>query len=103
MLCATSAPNPTGRNLQQSGKGRIGIGPTPDVGLMPGDVVESRPADEKADDIGDRFAIQTGFDPRTLSSPYIYVRIRPLGIPAWREAAELDNRDLMLDGAWLDS
>lgn len=103
MRFAKPAPSPTGRNLQQSGKARTGIGPTRDVVLMSGDVVESRPADEVADDVGDRFAIQTGFDPRTLSSPNIRVRIRPLRIQAWREAAELDGRDLMLDDAWLDS
>lgn len=101
MLFATPAASPTGRNLRESGKARIGVGPTRDLVLIEGSVLELVPADEVPADTGDRFADRTGFDPRTLSSPYLYVRIRPLRIRAWREADELDGRDLMRDGVWL--
>ena len=49
---------------------------------------------------GDTFAAKTGFDPRRLSS-YLYFRIHPQRLQAWREANEIKGRDLMLDGHWL--
>jgi hypothetical protein len=49
----------------------------------------------------DLFAAKTGFDPRRLATPYLYFRVRPRRIQAWREANELDGRELMRDGEWL--
>jgi hypothetical protein len=40
---------------------------------------------------------------RALTGPYLYVRIRPRRIQAWRGANELGVRDLKRDGQWLDS
>lgn len=42
-----------------------------------------------------------GFDPRTRPTPYLYFRVRPRRIQAWREADEQAGRDLMRDGRWL--
>jgi hypothetical protein len=50
---------------------------------------------------GDRFATRTGFDPRTLATPYRWFRIAPRRIQAWREVDELPDRELMRDGRWL--
>jgi hypothetical protein len=44
----------------------------------------------------------TGFDPRTLAEEYVYLRITPDSIQAWREANELAGRQLMRRGEWLD-
>ncbi|WP_291410504.1 hypothetical protein [Actinophytocola sp.] len=51
-------------------------------------------------DLGDAFADRTGFDPRTLTTPYAY-RVHPRRVQAWRESNELDGRLLMRDGTWL--
>jgi hypothetical protein len=51
-------------------------------------------------DVGDAFAAATGFDPRELTTPYLYFRIRPERVQAWREANELEGRDLMRGGTW---
>jgi hypothetical protein len=53
------------------------------------------------DQVGDAFAAKTGFDPRRLSDPYTYFRIHPRRLQAWREADELEDRELMRDGHWL--
>ena len=50
---------------------------------------------------GDRFAARTGFDPRTLATPYRWFRIAPRRIQAWREVDKLPGRELMRDGRWL--
>lgn len=53
------------------------------------------------DEEADLFAAKTRFDPRRLATPYLYFRVRPRWIQAWREANELDGSELMRDGEWL--
>jgi hypothetical protein len=100
LLIATPAASPTSRNLRATGKVRLGIGPTRDLVLIEG-TVEALPAAEISDSIGDAFAAKTGFDPRQLSDPYLYFRIRPQRLQAWREVNELKDRELMRGGKWL--
>ncbi|MFF4255686.1 pyridoxamine 5'-phosphate oxidase family protein [Streptomyces sp. NPDC001663] len=100
LLLATPAKSPTGRNLTTSGRTRLGIGETRDVVLVEGSVDSLTPAELSAEE-GDLFAAHTGFDPRQLATPYLYFRVRPGRIQAWREADELDGRELMRDGEWL--
>jgi hypothetical protein len=57
--------------------------------------------DEIADETADAFATKGGFDPRRESNPYLYFRVNPLQVQAWREANELEGRIIMLDGRWL--
>jgi Pyridoxamine 5'-phosphate oxidase len=101
LLVATPETGRTGRNLAATGRVRLGIGLVRDVVLVEG-TVESLGLEELPDDVGERFAAKTGFDPRGEASLFRYFRIRPRRIQAWREANELDGRDLMRDGAWLD-
>lgn len=100
IIVATPVASPTGRNLR-SGRARVGIGRTRDVVMIEGAAEVVAAATEVPADLGDAFAERTGFDPRDLSTPYAYFRIRPRRIQAWREANELAGRDLMRDGAWL--
>jgi hypothetical protein len=101
LLIATPASSPTSRNLQASGKVRLGIGPTRDLLLIEG-TAEALAASELPREVGDAFAAQTGFDPRQLAD-YLYFRIHPRRLQAWREANELVGRELMRDGEWLVS
>jgi len=100
LLLATAAASPTARNLQATGEARLGIGPTRDVVLIEGTVETLRPT-ELPGEAGDLFATKTGFEPRQLTTPYLYFRIRPRRVQAWREADELKGRDLRRDGVWL--
>jgi hypothetical protein len=100
LLLATPASSPTSRNLQASGKIRLGVGATRDVILIEG-TVETIEASELSNETGDAFAARTGFDPRQLSTPYLYFRVHAQRLQAWREANELEGRDLMRDGRWL--
>jgi tRNA-Thr(GGU) m(6)t(6)A37 methyltransferase TsaA len=97
LLIATPEASPTGRNLHDTGKVRLGIGPTRDLVLIEGtaQAVTGLPAET-----GDAFTAKAGFDPRELPG-YRYFRIRPLRIQARREANELVGRDLMRDGHWV--
>ncbi|MFH9008024.1 pyridoxamine 5'-phosphate oxidase family protein [Streptomyces afghaniensis] len=100
LLFATPASSPTGRNLAATGRARVGIGPTRDVVLVDGSVETVQPADLTEQD-AELFAAKTGFDPRRLATPYLYFRVVPQRVQAWREADELDGRELMRDGRWL--
>jgi len=100
LLVATPSSSQTGRNLRGNGKVRLGIGSTRDVVLIEG-TARSLATAEITDDVGDAFAAKTGFDPRRLTTPYLYFRIQPQRLQAWREANELAGRELMRDGFWV--
>ncbi|MFF0092295.1 pyridoxamine 5'-phosphate oxidase family protein [Streptomyces canus] len=100
ILLATPADSPTGRNLKATGRVRLGLGPTRDVVMIEG-TVDTVTQDELTVEDGDRFAARTGFDPRQLTTPYLYFRVHPQRVQAWREANELTGRELMRDGQWL--
>jgi nitroimidazol reductase NimA-like FMN-containing flavoprotein (pyridoxamine 5'-phosphate oxidase superfamily) len=100
LLVATPASSPTSRNLQATGKVRLGIGPTRDLVLIEG-TVKALAATEISQHVGDTFAAKTGFDPRQLTSSYLYFRIYPQRIQAWREENELEGRELMRGGQWI--
>lgn len=101
LLISTPEKSITSRNLHATGNVRVGLGPTRDLVLIEGDAA-ALDAGELSCEEGDAFAAQTGFDPRQLDTPYRYFRIRPIRIQAWREANELDGRDLMRAGAWIE-
>ena len=97
---ATPASSPTGRNLRATGRVRLGIGETRDVVLVEGEA-DTLTADGLGEGVGDAFAARTGFDPRQLTSTYLYFRIQPRRIQAWREEIELAGRELMRGGEWI--
>jgi hypothetical protein len=100
LTVALPATSLTARNLARAGWARMALGPTRDVVMLEGPVellqIGADPVLEEA------HAKATGFDPRAESSTFIYVRLAPLRIQAWRESNELAGRTLMRDGAWLD-
>ncbi|MFG2551025.1 pyridoxamine 5'-phosphate oxidase family protein [Streptomyces sp. NPDC048581] len=100
LLLATPANSPTGRNLRTTGRARLGVGPTRDVVMIEG-TVDALTVAQLPEEVAERFAARTGFDPRRLTTPYLYFRVRPQRVQAWREANELDGRELMRDGEWL--
>jgi hypothetical protein len=99
-LVATPRASRTARNLIRTGWARVALGPTRDVVIVEGPV-DAIPigADPELEDV---HALAAGFDPRTLSEEYVYLRIRPHAIQAWREATELEGRSVMRGGAWLE-
>jgi Pyridoxamine 5'-phosphate oxidase len=99
LTIATPRASRTARNLIRAGRARVALGPTRDVVIIDGRV-EAIPIGGDAR-LEDEHAKATGFDPRTLTEEYVYLRITPTEIQAWREANELEGRQLMRGGAWL--
>lgn len=100
LLLATPSASPTGRNLRAAGTARIGVGETRDVVLIEG-AAEALEAADLPEGTADAFAARTGFEPRGLAEHYLYFRVRPTRIQAWREVNELRGRDVMRGGRWL--
>lgn len=99
LTIATPRASRTARNLMRAGWARVALGSTRDVVILEG-VVE--PLAIGADPaLEDAHAAATGFDPRTEAEEYVYLRITPREIQAWREANELSGRRLMRSGRWL--
>ncbi len=99
LTIATPSGSRTARNLIRAGWARVALGPTRDVLIIEGPV-ELVPIG--ADTwLEDAHARATGFDPRTLAEEYVYLRITPRDMQAWREANELEGRRLMRRGEWL--
>lgn len=101
LTIATPRASRTARNLVRAGWARVALGPTRDVVIIEGPV-DAIPIGTDAR-LEDAHAEATGFDPRTLADEYVYLRITPQTIQAWREADELEGRQLMRDGEWLDT
>lgn len=100
LTIAMPATSITGRNLTRAGRARVALGPTRDVVMLEGPIevlpIGTDPALEEA------HARATGFDPREEGSTFVYIRLTPERIQAWRESNELAERTLMRDGVWLD-
>jgi Pyridoxamine 5'-phosphate oxidase len=99
LTIATLRDSRTARNLIRSGWTRVALGPTRDVVVIDGPVEAFAIGADT--ELEDAHARATGFDPRTLADEYVYLRITPHAIQAWREANEIAGRDLMRDGSWL--
>ena len=99
-LVSTLETNPTGRNIAANPTVRLGLGPTRDVAVVDA-TVEPLAHDAVSPELADAFAQKAGFDPRQQSPSYVYYRLVPHRIEAWREANELSGRVLMRDGRWL--
>jgi hypothetical protein len=99
LTIATPLQSRTARNLIRAGYARVALGPTRDVVIIEGPV-EAVPIGTDTR-LEDSHAEATGFDPRTLADEYVYLRITPESIQAWREANELAGRHVMRSGSWL--
>jgi hypothetical protein len=100
LTIATPRRSVTARNLTRAGWARVALGETRDVVIVEGPVeavaLGTDPELEQA------HAAAAGFDPRELAEEYVYLRITPREIQAWREANELEGRLLMRGGTWLE-
>jgi hypothetical protein len=99
LTIATPRASRTAVNLIRAGWARVALGPTRDVVIIEGPV-EAIPIGTDAA-LEDAHARAVGFDPRELTDEYLYLRITPHEIQAWREANELAGRQMMHRGEWL--
>ena len=90
----------TARNLINSGRARLALGPTRDVVLIDAELERVVPVPDAPPEVGEGYAGQADWDPRG-DDGYVYLLLRPTRIQAWREANETKGRTLMRAGRWL--
>ena len=101
VVIAVDGTSRTARNIAAGGTARLSTGGTRDVVMI--DVRLERSVGVTGDaELGERYAAQADWDPRTAGDGYLFLVLRPERIQAWREVNELPGRTLMRDGAWLD-
>jgi hypothetical protein len=101
LTVATPKRSKTARNLQRAGVVRMALSPTRDVVIIEG-TLEFIAADDD-DELAAAHTEAAGFDARHSRGEYVYIRMTPQKIQAWREENELGGRDVMVDGRWLTS
>jgi pyridoxamine 5'-phosphate oxidase-like protein len=99
LTVSTPLASRTARNLIRAGVARVALGATRDVVLIDGTLEVITLGAEP--DLEEAHARATEFDPRTLADEYVYLRLTPQRIQAWREVNELRGRHVMRDGAWV--
>ncbi|MFD7233361.1 pyridoxamine 5'-phosphate oxidase family protein [Streptomyces sp. NPDC059881] len=101
MWMCTSATSVTARNVREEPRVRLALPDTFDVVLLQGEA-ECFPDQEVPRDAAEAFAAKFGWDPRTEEEPFLYVRVTPKTVRAWRGEPELRGRVIMRDGRWQD-
>lgn len=96
----TGATSATARNVREDPRVRLGLPDTSDVVLLQG-TVECFPDHEVPGDAAQAFVDKFGWDPRREDGPFLYIRLVPKTVRAWRGEQELRGRVIMRDGAWV--
>ncbi|WP_418059108.1 pyridoxamine 5'-phosphate oxidase family protein [Pimelobacter simplex] len=99
VVLAVDGASLTARNLQASGRARLGVGPTRDVVMIDAVLERTAGVDDDAA-LGEAYAAQADWDPRGLAG-YVFLVLRPERLQAWREANETAGRTLLRDGTWV--
>ncbi|MFD7710186.1 pyridoxamine 5'-phosphate oxidase family protein [Streptomyces sp. NPDC059785] len=97
----TSATSATVRNVREDPRVRLSLPDTFDAVLLQG-TAECFPDSDVPNLAADAFAAKFGWDPRTEDGPFVYVRVAPKVVRAWRGEPELRGRVIMRDGVWLE-
>ncbi|MDX3640590.1 pyridoxamine 5'-phosphate oxidase family protein [Streptomyces sp. MB09-02B] len=96
----TGAASVTVRNVREEPRVRLSLPDTFDVVLLQGEA-ECFPDQEVPGAAARAFADKFGWDPRAEETSFVYVRVVPLTVRAWRGEPELRGRVVMRDGKWL--
>ncbi|MGV9883592.1 pyridoxamine 5'-phosphate oxidase family protein [Streptomyces sp. NPDC003006] len=97
----TGATSATARNVREEPRVRLALPDAFDVVLLRG-TAECFSAGEMPENAAAAFTAKFGWDPRAEHSPYLYIRVTPRTVLAWRGEPELRGRVIMRDGTWLE-
>ncbi|MFG3072365.1 pyridoxamine 5'-phosphate oxidase family protein [Streptomyces sp. NPDC048225] len=96
----TASSSASARNIRREPRVRLSLPDTFDVVLLQGEA-EAYSASEVLTEAADAFAGRFGWDPRTERGSFVYLRVEPVTVRAWRGEPELRGRVVMREGAWL--
>jgi hypothetical protein len=96
LTLATPEASRTARNLRRAGCARVALPAPRDVVILEGPI-ECIAIDAVDDELAAAHAAAAGFDPRREAERYVYIRLTPTRIDAWRDVAELPGRRILRD------
>ncbi|MEV6833297.1 pyridoxamine 5'-phosphate oxidase family protein [Streptomyces sp. NPDC051133] len=97
----TGAASATVRDVREEPRVRLALPDTFDVVLLQGEAECFLEQDVPAG-AAEEFAAKFGWDPRAEEGSFVYVRVVPKNVRAWRGEPELRGRVIMRDGTWLE-
>ena len=100
LVIATAGSSRTARNMKMNGAVRLASGSPSDAIMIDAEVVES-PAVKDSAELAAGFAAALGWDPREVGIGWIFFRLRPTRIQAYRGYDELEGRDVLRGSRWL--
>jgi hypothetical protein len=100
VILATESAAVTTRNLVRSRRARLAFGSTRDVVMVDAVLSSEISVDGASPVVGDRYAEQADWDPRSAAGQFTYLLLRPDRIQVWREANEITGRTVMQGGRW---
>ena len=100
LIIATTGSSKTARNLAMNPAARVAQGAPADAIVIDAQMIESRAVEDSAELAGG-FAAAVGWDPREVGEGWMFFRLRPNRIQAFRGYEEIEGRDVMLRSRWL--
>lgn len=100
VVVATTGPSRTARNLTDNPTARLAMGTPEDVIVIDADVAMPAAAEDSIE-LATGFAEAVGWDPREVGAGWVFFRLAPVRIQAYRGYDELEGRDVMGDSSWL--
>lgn len=100
VVIATSGASRTARNLEAKRPARLALGSPEDVIVIDARSGDSRPVSDSPELAG-KFAAAVGWDPREAGEGWVFLRLDPERIQAYRGYDELEGRDVMRNSRWL--
>jgi hypothetical protein len=101
LVIATTAASRSARNLDATGIARLALGSPDDVIVIDAAVADGVKVHDADAQLAAGFAAAVGWDPRDISGDWVFFRLTPARIQAYRGYDELVGRDLMQLGRWL--
>jgi hypothetical protein len=101
VVIATTAASRSARNLEANRIARLALGAPDDVIVIDASVADRVKVHDADAKLAAGFAAAVGWDPRDINSDWVFFRLTPARIQAYRGYDELQGRDVMLLGRWL--
>ena len=101
VIIATTAGSRTAHNLDQNGMARVALGSPADAIMIDAAVADRVKVSEADAELAAGFSAAVGWDPRDAGGDWVFFRLTPARIQAYRGYDELEGRDVMQRGRWL--
>ncbi len=100
LVIATRGASKTARNLAMNPAAKVARGAPSDAVLLDVQMIDGGPV-EDSPGLCQGFAAAVGWDPGEAGQGWMFFRLRPNRIQAFRGYDEIEDRDVMLRSRWL--